>query len=81
MLSFTLSGKHMSYANTYLKHKTITDIRIFMHSYNELIPLLILITDLCLFGSPIGVIELITCMYYKAYTDTSYLILTQNLRL
>ena len=64
-----------------LKHKTITDIRIFMHSYNELIPLLMLITDLCLFGSPIGVTELITRAYYKAYTDTSYLILTQNLHL
>ena len=81
MLSFTLSGKHMSYAYTHLKHKTITDIRIFMHSYNELIQLLMLIIYLCLFGSPIGVIELITRTYYKAYTGTSYLILTQNLHL
>ena len=40
-----------------------------------------LITDLCLFGSPIGVIELITHTYYKAYTGTSYLIHTQNLHL
>ena len=39
MLSFTLSGKHMTYAYTHLKHITITDIRIFMHSYNELIQL------------------------------------------
>ena len=76
VLSFTLSGKHMSYAYTHLKHKTITDIRIFMHSYNELIQLLMLITDFFLFGSPIGVTELITRMYYKAYTGTSYLILT-----
>ena len=75
MLSFTLSGKHMSYAYTYLKNKTITDIRIYMHSYNELIPLLMLITYLCLFGSPIEVTELITSTYYKAYTGT-YLILT-----
>ena len=30
----------MSYAYTQLKHKTITDIRIFKHSYNELIQLL-----------------------------------------
>ena len=33
----------MSYAYTHLKHKTITNIRIFMHSYNELIQLLMLI--------------------------------------
>ena len=33
----------MSYAYTHLKHKTITDIIIFMHSYNELIQLLMLI--------------------------------------
>ena len=81
MLSFTISGKHMSYTYTHLKHKTITNIRIFMHSYNELIQLLMLITDLCLFESPIGVTKLITHTYDKAYTDTSYLILTQNLHL
>ena len=33
----------MSYAYTHLKHKAITDIRIFRHSYNELIQLLMLI--------------------------------------
>ena len=81
MLSFTLSGKHMSYACTHLKNNTITDIRIFMHAYNELIQLLMIITDLCLFESPIGVTKLITRTYYKAYTGTSYLILTQNLHL
>ena len=75
MLSFTLSGKHMSYAYTHLKHKTITDIKIFMLSYNELIQLLKLITNICLFGSPIEVTKLITRTYYKAYTGTSYLIL------
>ena len=71
----------MSYAYTHLKHKTITDIIIFMHSYNELIQLLMLIIDLCLFGSPIRVTELIARTYYKAYTGTSYLILTQKLHL
>ena len=81
MLRFTLSGKHMSYAYTHLKHKTITDIKIFMHSYNELIQLLKLITNICLFGSPIKVTKLFTCTYYKAYTGTSYLILAQNLHL
>ena len=81
MLSFTLSGKHMSYAYTHLKHKTITYIKIFMHSYNELIQLIKLITNICLFGSPIVVTKLITRTYYKAYTGTSYLILAQNLHL
>ena len=33
----------MSYEYTHLKHKTITDTRISMHSYNELIQLLMLI--------------------------------------
>ena len=71
----------MSYAYTHLKHKTIIDIKIFMLSYNELIQLLKLITNICLFGSPIGVTKLITCIYYKAYTGTSYLILAQHLYL
>ena len=81
MLSFTLSGKHMSYAYTHLNHKTITNIRIVMRSYNELIQLLKFITNLCLFRSPIGVTKLITRTYYKAYTGTSYLIVAQNLHL
>ena len=81
MLNFTLSGKHMSYAYTHLKHKTITDIKIFMLSYNELIQLLKLITNICLFGSPIEVTKLITRTYYKGYTGTSYLILAQHLYL
>ena len=34
---------------------TETDIRIFMNSYNELIHLLVLIVDLYLFRSPVGV--------------------------
>ena len=48
----------MSYAYTYLKHKTITDIIIFMHSYNELIQLLMLIRishwNTYLYLSPVG---------------------------
>ena len=71
----------MSYAYTHLKDKTIIDIKIFMLSYNELIQLIKLVTNICLFGSPIGVTKLITRTYYKAYTGTSYLILAQNLHL
>ena len=56
MLSFTLSGKHMSYPYTHLTHKTITYNIIFMHLYYELMQIL-LITGLRLFGSPVGVIE------------------------
>ena len=67
MLSFTLSGKHRSYAYTHLTHKTITDNIIFMHLYYELIQVLLLITGLRLFGSPVGVTELILmqnlCLY------------------
>ena len=59
MLSFTLSGKHMSYAYTHLTHKIITDNIIFMHLYYELIQVLLLITGLRLFGSSVGVTELI----------------------
>ena len=58
VLSFTLSGKHMSYAYTHLTYKTITDNIIFMHLYYERIQVL-LITGLRLFGPPIGVTELI----------------------
>ena len=49
MLSFTLSGKHMSYAYTHLTHKTITGNINFMHLYYGLIQVLKLITGLCLF--------------------------------
>ena len=59
-----LSGKHMSYAYTQLKHKTIKDIRIFRHSYNELIQLLRLIQ---------------TYAYSDLYLSHSDLILTQIL--
>ena len=65
MLSFTLSGKHMTCTCInalifyYKKHLIITDIRIFMNSYNKLIRILILIVDLYLFKSPVGVTELI----------------------
>ena len=42
VLSFTLSGKHITYTYThtliriYNKHITVTDIRIIMNSYNNL---------------------------------------------
>ena len=48
----------------YIQHITITNIRISMHSYNGLIQVLMLITDLCLFGSPVGVTELILIQRY-----------------
>ena len=45
-----------------------------MNSYNKLIHLLVLIADLYLFRSPIGVIKLTlyrgTCRYYRTYTYT-----------
>ena len=49
----------MSYAYTHLTHKTITDNINFMHLYYELIQVLLFITDLCLFRTPIEVTELI----------------------
>ena len=49
----------MSYAYTHLTHKTITDNINFMHLYYKLIGVLLLITGLRLFGSPVGVTELI----------------------
>ena len=75
MLSFTLSGKHMSYAYTHLKHKTITNIRIFMHSYIELIQLLKLITNICL-KVPVGTTDLYV---YGVLTGTTEFILIQSL--
>ena len=75
MLSFTLSGKHMTYAYTLLKHITIIDIIIFMHSYNERIQLLMFIIDLCLFGSPIGVTKLILFQKYPYVLQKLILVL------
>ena len=49
----------MSYAYTHLTHKTIKDNINFMHLYYELIQVLLLITSLCLFRTPVGVTELI----------------------
>ena len=48
----------------YSKHITVTDIQqqileFFMNSYNKLIHILVLIADLYLFRSPVGVTELI----------------------
>ena len=65
MLSFTLSGKHLSYAYTHLTHKTITGNINFMHLYYELIQVLLHITGLCSYGTPVGVTDLIL---YRAYT-------------
>ena len=53
----------------YSKHMTVTDIQwqiseFFMNSYNKLIHILILIVDLYLFRSPIGVTELILVRRY-----------------
>ena len=70
MLSFTLSGKHITYTYThalilfYSKHITVTDIRICMNSYNKLIHILVLIVDLYLFRSTVGVTELIFIQRY-----------------
>ena len=65
----------MSYAYIHLKHKTITNIKIFMHSYNELIQLLMLITDVCLYYRtytsfidtkvPVGTIEILLVKKYS----------------
>ena len=55
MLSFTLSGKHITYTEAHAlilnhnKHLTITDIRIFMNSYNTFTYIIILVTNLCLY--------------------------------
>ena len=55
MLSFTLSGNIGNmHIHSYYKRITITDIRNCMHSYHGLIQVLMLITDLRLFGSPVG---------------------------
>ena len=59
VLSFTLSGKHMSYVYAHLTHKTITDNINLMHFYYELIRVVLLITGLRLYRSPVGVTELI----------------------
>ena len=51
--------------NLYNQHITIKNIIISMHSYNGLIHVLILITGLYLFGSPVGVTELILIQRYQ----------------
>ena len=74
MLSFTLSGKHMAYTYThalilfYNKHISVhivADIIIFINSYNKLIHILVLIADLYLFRSLVGVTELILVQRYS----------------
>ena len=59
VLSFTLSEKHMSYAYTHLMHKTITNNINCMHLYYELIRVLLLITGLYSYGTPVEVTRLI----------------------
>ena len=74
-LSFTLSGKHITYTythaliHTYSKHNnnnrhTEADIRIFMNSSTNLIHILVLIAYLYLFRSHVGVIELMLILRY-----------------
>ena len=65
MLSFTLSGKQMTYTETHAlilnhnNHIIVTDIRIFMNSYNKFTYIIILVTNLCLFSSLVYGTELI----------------------
>ena len=65
MLSFTLSGKHITYTEAHAlilnhnKHITVTDLRIFMNSYNIFTYIIILVTNLCLFRSLVYGTELI----------------------
>ena len=47
------------HVHIYVQHITITDIINFMHSYHRLIQVLMLITRLCLFETPVRVTELI----------------------
>ena len=74
-LSFTLSGKHLTYMythaliHTYSKHNnnhryTEADIRIFVNSYTNLIHILVFLADLYLFKSQVGVIELMLILRY-----------------
>ena len=72
MLSFTLSGKHMSYAYTQLKHKTITDIRIFRHSYNELIQLLRIIQTYAYSDLYLSQFDLILTQILHSWQTYSY---------
>ena len=55
VLSFTFSGKHITYTKTHAlilnhnKHITVTDLIIFMNSYNRFTYIIILVTNLCLY--------------------------------
>ena len=78
MLSFTLSGKHMTYTKTHAlilnhnKHITLTDLRIFRNSYNIFTYIIILVTNLCFFRYLVYGTELIliTNLYLlRSYTD------------
>ena len=82
----------MSYVYTHLKHKTITDIRIFMHSYNELIQLLMLLQTYAYSDLPselqsllpvrtTGLIPVLLILYLLRTYTYSRLILIRNLYL
>ena len=78
--------------HNYNKCVTITDIINFMHSYHGLIQILMLITGLCSFRTPVGVTELILILRslhlfggtrryrkdYGTYTDIVELILIRK---
>ena len=66
--------------HSYSKRITIIDIRICMHSYKELIQLLMLLTDLCLFGSPIELILVlvVTLCLFISPVGVTELILIQK---
>ena len=71
--------------HNYNKCITITDIQNFMHSYHGLIQVLKLITDLCLFGTPVGVTELILiqnlCLFRTPIGVTELRLMLQSLNL
>ena len=70
--------------HNYNKCITITDIKNFVHSYHRLIQVLMLITGLCSFGTPVGVTELILIIDLCSFgtpVGVTELILIQNLYL
>ena len=78
MLSFMLSGKHITYTETYAlildhnKYITVTDLRIFRNSYNKVTYIIILVTNLYFFRYLVYSTELIliTNLYLlRSYTD------------
>ena len=89
MLSFTLSGKHMTYTKTHAlilnlnKPITLTDLRIFRNSYNRFTYIIILVTNLCFFRYLVYGTELIliTNLYLlRSYTDDKLILIPISLR-